>query len=48
MHKFSSMHYHTDHLMDLINDYSVWETCYLLDIDARKSPEETPYLAGLL
>ena len=42
MHKISSIHYHTNHLMHLIDDYSVWGTCYILDIDVRKSPEETP------
>ena len=44
MHKISSIHYHTNHLMHLIDDYSVWGTCYILDIDARKSPQENPLI----
>ena len=39
MQKFSSMHYNANHV-DLIDDHSARGTCYLLDIDARKSPEE--------
>ena len=44
MHKFSSMHYNTNHLVDLIDDHSARGTCYLLDIDARKSPKENPLI----
>ena len=44
MHKFSSMHYNTNHLVDLIDDHSARGTCYLLDIDARKSPQENPLI----
>ena len=40
MHKFSSMHYNTNHLVDLIDDHSAG-TCYLLDIDARKARKKT-------
>ena len=38
------MHYNTNHLVDLIDDNSARGTCYLLDIDARKSLQENPLI----
>lgn len=44
MGKFSSLHYNTNHMVDLIDENNARGTCYLLDVDARKGPDENPFL----